>query len=528
VPTGSESSAPTGVEDTEAGMRPPEPEILVEPFEEGAATDAPLLASRRSLASLVGVFIASRGLGLVREIGVAYYFGTSVAADRWSAAFAVAGVAAFFAGEATYAAAVRWLGDQPRAHPSPAYGFLLRTGVRAAGFASLGYAVLGPLVTVLVLGDFDSGWEKSAGLALLLTPWIGSSILAACVNAQLTLERRFVLINAAQVLFSAGSLIGLLAIEISGATLDAAPVAIGWSLGNLAGLAVVYLPTRRMRADAGAAAASLRGFAAVGLPVAVAYSLLSVQELTDRAIAARIGTGEVAALGYATRLLLLPIGFVMAALGPMVLSTLTSAKAGAQKQLSETAVAQLRVMARLLAPFAVAFAAVSPYLVSGLFEYGAFSAESTTETVAALDGLAIGVAAAGFSFLLFRAMQALAQLRELVVVGLFAVLANAILSLGLSLWLDLFGVTLATSIVAIGTSVIQMVLLARLLGAGSNQTDFLRASAPALAACLLAGALVGADRLDVISQDVRLWVGSAAALGLGAVLALPYARRRHR
>ena len=354
---------------------------------------------------LVGVFLASRGVGLVREVGIAYYFGTSIDADRWAAAFGVAGVAAFFTGEATLAAAVRWLGENRHPSPNAAYALLVRRGTWASLIVTGAYAVIGPVLTLLVLGDFGEGWRESALLAVSLAPWVGACILASCINAELTLQRRFVLINGVQTLYSIGAVAGLLAIHLNGTSLGAFPVAIGWSAGNVLAVVVLYFACRPTRPAIAPTMASVRSLLSVGLPVGVAYSLLSVQELTDRTVAARLGTGEVAALGYANRLFLLPFGFVIAALGPMVLGTLTSTRAEAPENVARTAVLQLRSLARFLAPIGLGFAAIGPALISLVFEYGAFGRSSTELTTAALDGLSVGVSAVAISFLLLRAIR---------------------------------------------------------------------------------------------------------------------------
>jgi putative peptidoglycan lipid II flippase len=270
--------------------------------------------------------------------------------------------------------------------------------------------------------------------------------------------------------------------------------------------------------------ASVRAFLSIGIPVGVAYSLISVQELTDRAVASRLGTGDVAALGYANRLFLLPFGFVIAALGPMVLGTLTSARAEAPTEVARTAVAQLRSLAGFLSPIGLAFAALGPTLISLVFEYGAFGPRSTELTTSALDGLSIGFSSVAISFLLLRAMQAVAQLRNLVVISLGTVIANAALSIALGIWLGLYGVTLATSLVALGAIVAQVALLGQTLGRAWARETYRAVWGPAVVTFVLSAGLISADRADVISQGTRIGAGLAAA-ALTAVAVLAQTRR---
>ena len=237
---------------------------------------------------------------------------------------------------------------------------MVRQGARASVIVAGVYALVGPVLTMLILGESSGAWEDSALLAVALAPWVGANIMASCINAELTLQRRFVLIDGVQTLYSIGAVAGLVAIELNGKSLGTLPIALGWSAGNLLALLVLFLACRPTRPTTARAIASVRTFLSVGLPVGVAYSLFSVQELTGRAVAARLGTGDIAALGYANRLFLLPFGFVIAALGPVALGTLTTTRAEAPAELARTAIAQLRRLALYLSPIGLAFAALGP------------------------------------------------------------------------------------------------------------------------------------------------------------------------
>ena len=292
-----------------------------------------LLGHPRAMLGLLGVYVASRCLGLFREVGVAFYFGTSADADRFAASFVVAGLAGVFLGEATYAAAVRWLGEAQESGGSEAYARAYaqvhRLGRRVAAVVCLGFAVLGPVATLMVLGRFDESALRTCLLSLALVPAVTSSVLISCVNARLTLEKRFVLITSAQMLFSVGALGGLVAIGVAGEDIGPLPVAVGWSVGNVAALVILYrMAPPRIPGARGPAAS---GLVALGLPVATAYSLVALEGLTDQSVAARLGTGNAAALAYANRLFLIPIGFVLATVGPIVLGALTAFADGAPR-----------------------------------------------------------------------------------------------------------------------------------------------------------------------------------------------------
>ncbi len=258
----------------------------------------------------------------------------------------------------------------------------------------------------------------------------------------------------------------------------------------------------------------------VGVPVSIAYALVAVQGLTDQSVASRLGTGDVAALAYANRLFLLPIGFVIAAFGPMVLGTLTVARDDTPTSVAETAAAQLRLIARVLAPISIAFVAIAPFLVTALFNYGAFTANSVERTVAAVDGYAVGLSATSISLLFFRAMQAVAPLRMLVLIAGGAALLNAGLCIAFSFWLGLYGITLATSIVAGLTVVGQVVVLGAALGPEWTKEVLGSSVLMVMVACLISGGLVAAEHADLVSTEARLAIGLVATLAGISLLAI--------
>jgi putative peptidoglycan lipid II flippase len=249
----------------------------------------------------------------------------------------------------------------------------------------------------------------------------------------------------------------------------------------------------------------------VGAPIAIAYSLVTIQGLTDQAVAGRLGTGRVAALAYADRLFLLPLGFVVAALGPMLLGSLTSTSHLGAAEVAASARTHLATLTRNIAPICVLFAGAVPLIVAHIYEYGAFRGQSTTSTVAALDGFAVGLAAAALFLLFFRAMQAVAQLRAVVVITAGSVAMNAVLSVVFAALLGIYGDTLATSLTALATIQLQIHVLGRELGSGWARQVGSSTAVPVALACLAAFAVTTATRAHALS--------SAGSMAAGAVVA---------
>jgi putative peptidoglycan lipid II flippase len=457
-------------------------------------------------------------LGVAREVGVAFLFGTSVAADRLTAAFVVASLVSIVAGEALYAGSVRWLGSAaPGGVSERRYAELLRFGRRVALVATGGFALLGPALLLLVLGGGASALE-SIMLSLALAPSVGASLFVACVNARLTLEGRFALLNGVPILYSAGALVALAVLIAGNFDPDPVPVALGWSAGNLAAGAVLYLRARPAAAPSCSSGAGLE-LLTIGLPLAIAYALTATLGFTDRAVAARLGSGNVAALGYADRLFLLPIGFVLAALGPIVFGALVAGGSAGPRWVAQRSQAQLRALTLAVVPLSLVFTALAAVLVELLFQSGEFGERSTDLTVDALDGFAIGIAAVAVSLVLFRMMQAIGQMRWIVTVSLVAVVLNIALSVAGAAWLGLFGVTLATTFVALATVALQIVALGGTLGRAWTVGVWMGVGIPVALSCAISLAVVSALQAGAIGGGARIAIllaaGAAAAVVLG-------------
>jgi peptidoglycan biosynthesis protein MviN/MurJ (putative lipid II flippase) len=238
-------------------------------------------------------------------------------------------------------------------------------------------------------------------------------------------------------------------------------------------------------------------------------------------VAARLGQGRVAALSYADRLFLLPIGFVIAALGPMVLGALVVGRG--TKDLTRSANEQLQTLVAAIVPLSLLFVALAPNLVSLVFESGNFNAHSRVITQQALDGFSVGIGAVAVSLVLFRAMQAVGRLRQIVFIAVAAVVFNAVTTVGAGIWLGLYGVTLSTSLVAIATVCLQTEGLVAEFGRPWSHRIYKSAVFPVIGCCAVSLTIVSISHAGVLEERGRVMVSVLATLVFGLLLNL---RRR--
>ena len=237
--------------------------------------------------------------------------------------------------------------------------------------------------------------------------------------------------------------------------------------------------------------------------------LIALQGVTDRIIAGRLEVGDIAALGYAT-MPRIPTGFVFAFFAPAVLGALAARSASGVAGIGEDAIGRLRQVVMWTCWLTLLAVAASPVIIDLVYEYGAFDARSSDATVAAFDGLAAGIAATSLSLVLLRVMQATLPLRTLAAVAVSAVMLNAVASLLLSSWFDLYGVALGTSLTSCVTGAIQVALLTRRFGSAWGRQAEFGCVAPVVAAFAVTAAVGIAANAGAMTTMLRIGLALAA------------------
>ncbi len=129
-------------------------------------------------------------------------------------------------------------------------------------------------------------------------------------------------------------------------------------------------------------------------PVAVGAGVYQINLLVDTIIASLLPAGAISYLFYADRLQQLPVGVVGVAVGTALLPLLSrQLNAGDDKGAMESQNRALEFALLLTLPAAVALIAIPDTLIGVLFERGAFDAEATKKTAAALAVFSCGLPA---------------------------------------------------------------------------------------------------------------------------------------
>ena len=188
------------------------------------------------------------------------------------------------------------------------------------------------------------------------------------------------------------------------------------------------------------------------LTVPIALGLVAVQAniAVDRALAARLPAGRVAALDFANDIAQIPnLTFTTALTLVMFPYFARHAALGEMDALRRRAALAVRLNLFVLLPAAVGLIVLGPPIIALLLQRGAFDARSTTLVTGPLALFAVGIGAQASIFLVARVYYSLQNVVTPMVVAVFSVGVNLAATLLLIGPLQAAGLALATSLASI-------------------------------------------------------------------------------
>ncbi len=486
----------------------------------------------QAAAIVMSFFIASRVLGVVRDVVISHQFGTSRALDAYFAAFnipdlifnVVAGGALGSAFIPTFAAALA-VGDKHRAWRLASavfnLAFILLTAI--AGILML-FASQVTAATV-ARGFAPADQELTANLMrwMLLTPIVFglSGVLMGILNS----HQHFVLPALAPVLYNTAIIAGaILLAPVMGVYGLVAGVVAGAFLHLLIQVPWLVLHRVRYTPTLGLGNPDVVEVGRLMLPRTFGLAVVQINLLVNTILASSLPAGRIAALSYAFHLMLLPHGIVALSLATAVFPTFSEQMA--RQELNEfraTFSQVLRTTLYLTVPATVGLILLGTPLIAFLFQRGEFDAQSTAETAFALQFYAIGLFAHSSLEIITRAFYAMHDTRTPVIVGVIAMTMNLVLSLLLVTPLAQGGLALANSIATIIEMLALLYILHRRLGHfGDRQfltsigRILLAAAAMAIVLATLMAMSAGRDQ----NQSAIMAAAAGAAVYLVATIAL--------
>lgn len=494
-------------------------------------------------ARMASATLVSRVLGLARELSLAAVFGAGAATDAFAVAYRIPNMLRDLLAEGSLSSAfvpvfVRegLAGGRAARRLLWSVGLLLLLATGAAS-ALIG-AWAAPLVRLATGGAFEADPAQAglaASLVRIMAPYLCLVSLAALAMGALNALGSFFLPALAPAFFNGAVVAAVLVLPGLFAARGLHPaLALGWGVlaGGALQLAVQAVPlllrghgpAGRPRPFSGPSREVLRGLSAGALGSAAAQ----VNVLVSTVLAAGSGTGAVSWLSYAFRLFQFPVGVLGVSIAGSNLVHFSSRwKSGDRDGAAAVLASSWRLSWAAMVPAAVLLWALAEPAVRVVLERGAFGADDTERTAAALRMYALGLPFYGLHKVLTPTFFSLGRPGTPVLVSALCVLLNVAFCVLLVPRHGYAVLALGTSVSMAAAAAASAVLLRRALPPGAVPFPD-----RGLAACLLAGAacwlasdpLTGlllpaaADAPGLRPAAARLALGGL--LGLGSYLAL--------
>ena len=432
------------------------------------------IASAASVVSLAT--LASRLLGFVRDMALAWLFGAGMMADAFFAAFRIPSTLRELLGEGALSAAFIPVFTRTAADAGRPAAWALASRVLGSLMAVLAVVTLlgvlfAPALVALLTPGFAQNPEKLALTATLLRimfPYIFLVGLAALFMAILNSLGHFLAPALAPVMLN----LSMIAVAVGIAPRVERPavwLAAAVLLGG-AGQVLIQLRPALARGWQGSVQVAprdpgVREIARLMLPGVGGLAVTQANVFVGTLLASFLAEGSIAALTYAFRLIQLPIGVVGVAIATAALPVMASAMArNAPGELRHSLRESLRLGLFLTLPAMAGLLVFRVPIIHVLLERGAFDRSATLLSADILAAYAAGLGFYVANRILAPAFYAMRDTRTPVLTASAAVGLNILASLLLMGPLGAPGLAAATAIASAGNCALLAILLRRRIG----------------------------------------------------------------
>lgn len=486
-------------------------------------------------AGTVGFFILiSRILGMLREMALAAFFGSSMIMDAFVWAFRIPNTFRSLFGEGALTAAF-----------VPVFTEQLATQERQKvwDFANNMLTFLGIILTaivvagILILSFLKAYWPASERVIMILAltrimlPYMFFICLAALFAAILNSLHRFFMPAATYAVLNIIMLAALGFCPFLDPAGDARILLVAWSVilaGVVQWLMQVPLLWRcgfrprlsfNWQDERVRRVWKLMGAAAIGL------GATQINVLIDTLLATIIGTGRASYLYYADRLVYFPLGFLGTALGTVLLPTFSTQVAQARLDLlRQTFNHSFRQLSFLAIPAALGMMALARPIIQVIYEHGKFTPLSTEMTALALAIYAPGLIVFALLKVLIPVFYAHQDIKTPVRIAIACAFLGVVLKV-IFMWpLKHAGIALATVMVSLAQAIALAALMNRRFGSPGWKNifnSFCKMFCAAVVMSILAYLTNNYCQAALVScnlpvQIIRI-IALSAAIGMGVI-----------
>jgi len=482
--------------------------------------------------------LASRILGLVREVLTSRFFGAGIAMDMFVNAFRVPNLFRALFGEGALNASFVPVFTREGLDPAGDARRLLNAVMTALAALLMAITLAAWLLcgAAMLSGLLPEKWRLFCLLLMILMPYLPLICLTALQGAALNVKGHFLRPAFAPTIMNIcwiGVIVLLWRFRITDLNLGVTALAVGVLISGVLQFAYQAVMLRRcelhFRVVWDLAHPGLRQIVRLTLPVVVGVSVIQINTFVDTLFAQFCvpGSGAVSALWYGNNLMQFPLGVLGTALATAVLPALAHHEAvGDRKAFLGAVGLSLRTAFFVSLPCVAATVALSGPIVRVLYEGGRFSADSTARTAAVFLCFTAGLWAFCGIQVLARAFYAQQDTRTPRRIAVMMVGANFTLNAILVWPMHEAGLALASSICGVGNLALLWIHLRRKIGPIGGRAVAVSAMKSAVAAAVAGlagyGAFYGILRAagGPTTASARAWPQILAlSCGLAAVCA---------
>jgi putative peptidoglycan lipid II flippase len=387
------------------------------PNQAPASSDLPKTKPHHGRAAALAVatgIMLSKIIGLIRERIFAHYFGNSMAADAFKAAFRIPNMLQNLFGEGVLSAS--FIPVYARLNAEERHEEATRTA--AAIFALLvlvasTVVLIGVLLTPLLIDVIAPGFHGETRLLAIqlvriLFPGAALLVLSAWCLGILNSHRRFFLSYAAPVIWNLSMIATLVwqgrRLFSHGITAASAEprLAVALAVGSVIGSAlqfIIQVPAvlrllSPLQWKATFRSEHVRTIVHNFVPVFLTRGVVQISAFVDQILASLLPTGAVAALSYAQTIYQLPVGLFGMAVSAAELPAMSAALGTPEQiaaKLRARLAAGLQQIAWFVVPSAVAFVILGDVVVAAIYRTGHFNARDVIYVWSALAGSGVGL-----------------------------------------------------------------------------------------------------------------------------------------
>lgn len=394
----------------------------------------------RALLTVSGMTLLSRVLGFVRDFVIARTFGASLATDAFFVAFKLPNLLRRLFAEGAFSQAfVPVLGEYKNQRGDTETQTLLSQVASVLTLILLGVTALGVIVAPGLVWISAPGFaaepdkfELTVTLTRITFPYILFMSLVALAAGILNTWSRFAIPAFTPTLLN----LSFIAFALWGVPyFDPPALALAWAVffGGILQLGLQLLALRRIgclpRISLHFKQAwqheGVRRILRLMAPAVLGVSVAQISLLINTLFASFLQDGSVSWLYYADRLMEFPAGLLGAALGTILLPSLSKQRAQqdplAYSQLLDWG---LRLTLLLALPAALALGLLAVPLIATLFHHGAFTANDVQQTASALMAYSVGLTGMILVKVLAPGFYAAQNIRMPVKIGLISLAAT--------------------------------------------------------------------------------------------------------